>query len=136
MQYEKRKYLKFDLHSDLTNYCFIELDKHTINNRRNIVLGYIYKPPHVLIAKFYNICFSLSNTHKDVFLLGDFNINLSDSYSNNRHTQECTNILFSNSCVPLIHKATRINNSSATIIDNICTNVSIEEIVAAGILAT
>ena len=126
-----------DLHSDLTNSCFIELDKHTINNRRNIVLGCIYKPPHVSIAKFNekfnDICFSLSNTNKDVYLLGDFNINLSDSCSN---TQEFKNILFSNSFVPLIHKPTRINNNSDTIIDNIFTNVSIEQIVAAGILAT
>ena len=53
VQYEERKDFKLDLHSDLTNSCFIELDKHTINNRRNIVLECIYKPPHVSIAKFY-----------------------------------------------------------------------------------
>ena len=110
IQYEERKDLKFDLHSDLTNSCFIELDKHTINIRRNIVLGCLYKPPHVSIAqfneKFNDICFSLSNTNKDVYLLGDFNINLGDSCS------------------------------FSTIIDNIFTNVSIEQIVAAGILAT
>ena len=140
VQYEERKDLKLDLHSDLTNSCFIELDKHTINNRRNIVLGCLYKPPHVSIEKFNekfnDICFSLSNTNKDVYMLGDFNINLGDSCSNNHHTQELKNILFSNSFVPLIHKPTRINNNSATIIDNIFTNVSIEQIVAAGILAT
>ena len=140
VQYEERKDLQLDLHSDLTNSCFIELDKHTINNRRNIVLGCIYKPPHVSIAKFNekcnDICFSLSNTNKDVYVLGDFNINLSDSCSNNHHTQEFKNILFSNSFVPLIHKPTRINNNSASIIDSIFTNVSIEKIVAAGILAT
>ena len=140
VQYEERKDLQLDFHSDHTNSCFIELDKHTINNRRNIVLGCIYKPPNVSIAKFNekfnDICFSLSNTNKDVYLLGDFNINLSDSCSNIHHTQEFKNILFSNSFVPLIHKPTRINNNSATIIDNIFTNVSIEQIVATGILAT
>ena len=103
-------------------------------------MGCLYKPPHVSIAKFNekcnDICFSLSNTNKDVYLLGDFNINLGDSCSNNHHTQEFKNILFSNSFVPLIYKPTRINNNSATIIDNIFTNVSIEQIVAAGILAT
>ena len=119
-----------DLHSYLTNSCFIELDEHTINNRKNIVLGCIHKPPHVSIAKFNekfnDICFSLSNTNKDVYLLVDFNIDLSDSCSNYHHTQEFKNILISNSFVTLIHKPTRINNNSATIIDNIFTNVYIE----------
>ena len=52
VQYEERKYLILDLHSDLTNSSFIELDKHTINKRSNIVLGCIYKPPHVSITQF------------------------------------------------------------------------------------
>ena len=118
VQYEERKDLKLDLHSDLTNSCFIELDKHTINNRRNIVLGCIYI--NHLMYKFNeknnDICFSLSNTNTDVYLLGDFNNNLSDSCSNNHNTQEFKNILFYNSFIPLIHKPTCINNNYATII--------------------
>ena len=50
---KKEKILKLDLCSDLTNSCFIELDKHTINNLINIVLGCIYKPPHVSIGIFF-----------------------------------------------------------------------------------
>ena len=88
-----------DLHADLTNYCFIELDKHTISNRKNIILGCIYKSPHVSIAningKNNDLCFSLSNTTKYIYLLGDSNINLSDTCSNNLHTQKFENRLFS-----------------------------------------
>ena len=69
-------------------------------------------------------------------MLGDFNINLRDTCSNNLYTQEFKNILFSHSFVPLIHYPTHINNNYATIIDNIITNVSIEQIVSAGIMAT
>ena len=99
----------------------------------------MYKPPHVSIARFNeknnDIRFSLLNINKDVYMFGDFNINLSDSCFNNHHTQEFK-FFFSNSFIPLIHKPTRIKNNYATYIDYIFTNVSIEQIVVSGILAT
>ena len=52
VQIEERKYLKYDFHGDPMNSCFIQLDKHTINDRKNIILRYIYKPPHVSMANF------------------------------------------------------------------------------------
>ena len=38
--------------------------------------------------KFNDLYFSPLGTNKDIYLLGDFNINLSDTCTNNFHTQE------------------------------------------------
>ena len=53
--------------------------------------------------------------------MGDYNVNLLN-YCKHRETTEFVDILHSNSFVSLINRPTRINGSSATLIDNIFTN--------------
>ena len=78
----------------------------------------------------------LSTENKYVYLLGDTNINLGDSCSNNLHIQEFRNLLSAYSFIQLIHRPTRVTKLSSTIIDNIFTNDCSENIFCSGIFAT
>ena len=53
--------------------------------------------------------------------MGYFNTNIFNSRSH-QSTNECINLMFSNSMFPLISKPARITSSTATPIDNIFTN--------------
>ena len=64
----------------------------------------------------------LSKEKKHIFIIGDFNIDVSKPYRCGKATQDFTNLLLSNSHFPLIHKPTRIVKSSASLIDNMYTN--------------
>ena len=104
------------------------------------MVGCIYKPPHLSITKFNDKLNDLLNLitreNKDIYLLGDFNINIGDTCSNNLHVQEFRNILASHFFAPLIHKPSRIHEKSATIIDQIYTNVGSTQSLCAGLFAT
>ena len=140
IEYESRDDLKLDLHTNLANSCFIEINKQCINSPRNVVVGCIYKTPHLSITefndKFNDLLNIVSRENKDIYLLGDYNINIGDGCQNNLHVQEFNNMLSSHCFTPLIRKHTRINSHSATIIDNILTNVSTEQILCSGIFPT
>ena len=71
------------------------------------------------------ICSLISEAHvkdKPTYLCGDFNINLLN-YQNHFPTNHFIDMLNSLSFYPLITHPTRITASSATLIDNIFTNV-------------
>ena len=65
--------------------------------------------------------------------MGDFNSN-SLNYDSHAPTFDLMNILLSNSFLPCIALPTRISNSSATIIDNIFTNLTNSNITSGNIL--
>ena len=66
----------------------------------------------------------LSSENKYTYIMGDFNINVINDGKLNLPSQELSNILLSHLFLPLIYKPTRITYHSATLIDNIYTNVS------------
>ena len=57
--------------------------------------------------------------NKIVFLLGDFNVNLSHNNELSLDAEEFKNIFFSHHLFPLINKPTRETNHTATVVDNI-----------------
>ena len=59
---------------------------------------------------------------KDLFLVGDFNINVLD-YENNVKVKNVVNFVFQNSLIPLIIKSVRTTRKNATAIDHIITNI-------------
>ena len=67
------------------------------------------------------ILIKLKNEYKTCYLMGDCNVNLLN-YSKHKETTEFVDILHSNSFVSLLNRPTRINGSSATLIDNIFAN--------------
>ena len=63
----------------------------------------------------------ISSENKDIYLLGDFNINLLKIDEDNK-IDEFYNVICSNFLVPHIIHPTRITSDSATLIDNIFSN--------------
>ena len=100
---------------------FVEIE----TKPRNTIVGCIYRPPNSNLEKFNesmeNILRNISLRKRDIYILGDFNINLlnSDTHSN---TSDFIDMMFSTSFLPLINRPTRISDNSATLIDNIYTN--------------
>ena len=102
---------------------FIEI----INKKnKNTFVGCIYKHPKLAIDEFNNHFLSpmlkkVSFENKEVYLIGDFNINILN-YELNRETADFLNNIHSNSLVPYITLPTRITSRSKTLIDNIFFN--------------
>ena len=78
-----------------------------------------------MYSQIYNILNTmlnkLSSANKYAYIMGDFNINVMNDGKLNLPSQEFSNILL---FLPLIYKPTIITYRSATLIDNIYTNVS------------
>ncbi len=85
------------------------------------------------IEIFEEILLKINTTKHDCILSGDFNINLLQSTENSVKTY--INLLASHGYQPCINKPTRVNKSSATIIDHIWTNNN-DIISQSGILLT
>ena len=77
---------------------------------------------------------SVSKERKQVFLLGDFNINLLN-YNCHQPTNDFLDSLASNSFIPYILHPTRITSHSKTLIDNIFSNYISHEIISGNITA-
>ena len=120
--YKLRKDLSiFD--EDIMESLFIEL---VSEENTNIIVGVIYRAPDSdvksFLKSFSEITEKLNLENKNCYLLGDFNINLlsvNDSYI----AGEFLDIIYSSFFKPLISKHTRITTNTATLIDNIFTNV-------------
>ena len=92
------------------------------------------------VLDFKNNCLNqileiLSKEHKQVFLYGDFNINLLN-YNDHQPTNDFLDSLASNSFIPYILHPTRITSHSKTLIDNIFSNYIFHEIISGNTTAT
>ena len=82
-----------------------------INSRKsNTIVGCLYKHPNMDVSDFNKnylntLLDKLSKENKQVFLLGDFNINLLN-YNDHQPTNEFLDSLASNSFIPYIHITT------------------------------
>ena len=111
--------------NDVVESVFVEIDKSIFCTPNNILIGEIYRPPNTSIVEFNNCLEQLlaviSRSNILCYLMGDFNINLLNTYT---HEQSCEflNIFLSYNFVPLISRPTRCTSDNATLIDNIFTN--------------
>ena len=97
LQYKLRNDLKIG--SKSTNSIFVEIDKNTAGTRQNLIVGCIYRPPWVNLSE-YNSCMTntlalLQSEHKYIFLLGDYNVDISPTTEIYLATEELKNILAS-----------------------------------------
>ena len=103
--------------------CWVEI---TREKEKNIVIGCIYRHPSTDCAKLHNALkeqlSNLNNKSKEVFVLGDININFLN-YNRDNKTSDYLDMLLDLGYMPLITKATRITDHAATLIDHIYTNV-------------
>ena len=124
-QYKLRTDLQFG--GDV-NSIFIEILYNSSNTKRNIICGCIYRPPQMSLHIFNELLSQMfgkiQHENKYVYLVGDFNVNTLPHIKGTLATQEFKNIFSANYCFPLITNPTRVSNHSATLIDQIYTNVT------------
>ena len=101
---------------------FIEISN---DKSKNTIIGVIYRPPSNIkdfLESFDKITEKICKENKHCYILGDFNLDLLKTETNELISQ-FIDTLYSSSFIPLISKPTRITSHSATLIDNIFTNV-------------
>ena len=96
---------------------------------KDIIVGVIYKPPNTNVETYLNmfslVLDKLNKEDRPTYLLGDYNIDL---LKYNQQSQSFLNLILTYGFFPKIDRATRITNSTATLIDNIITNVHDREL--------
>ena len=121
--YEYIKHENLNCMNDVVEFVFAEI---IVPNNKNIFIGVIYRPPKSNVNEFITYIDNLLHNpilgSKDTFLMGDFNIDLIKHDSDNI-SQEFADTFMSASFLPLITKPTRVAEQSATLIDNIFSNI-------------
>ena len=117
---------------------FIEIPTNQACKTKNIIVGVVYRPPDTDMNNFNHYLESLLHNirleNKQVYLLGDWNINLLNA-DKHAPSQDFLNLMYSDNIFPVITKPTRVTDKSATLIDNIFTdNVLKSDKVLTGIL--
>ena len=126
--------------NDIFESVFIELINDGIDSKNNAIVGVVYRPPGASVTEF-NMFFegimeSFKSDAVNCYIMGDFNIDVLKSDTHNG-TANFMDIIYRNSFLPSINRPTRITETTATIIDNIFTNVLNPSIAAKnGILYT
>ncbi len=114
-----------DLKSDNNDFETVWAEIPT-TKERNTLICCSYRHPSTEIENYTDyIQMTLSNSsvvNKQVFILGDFNINLLN-YDSHTPTKDFVSLLLSQHFLPFIIHPTRVSENSSTIIDNIFSNV-------------
>ena len=104
---------------------FVEVACVSNKTKQNILIGVVYRPPNTDMTRFTEhitqIIKSMKTDKKQCYIMGDFNINLLN-YDTHQETRDYVDTMFSNACIPLISRPTRITPTTATLIDNIYSN--------------
>jgi hypothetical protein len=104
--------------------CAVEIYNQ---NSHNIIIINVYKPPDFNASLFIDFLSefidSIKINKKQVLLTGDFNIDLLQ-YHNNLSANQFVDFVLSVGLLPSIIFQTRISRNSATLIDNIFTNLT------------
>ena len=91
----------------------------------NVIINGIYKSPKSNIINFsdfiYNT-FNMFSVSNNLFLVGDFNVNILDV--NNNYNKHFINTIYSMGCFPLVTRRTRYGNTINSLIYNIYYNVN------------
>ena len=92
-----------------------------------VVIGVVYKPPEsntdIFVAHFSDLMGIISKERKQCILMGDFNLDLIKVDIHNQ-TNDFVHSLYTNAFYPTISKPTRVTEHSATLLDNIITNIT------------
>ena len=104
------------------------------NNRRNEVIGTVYRPPGGDMTEFNREVDRILSQVRgmNAYVMGDFNVDILKS-STHRPTDEYLQGFYTRGFYPLITLPTRITDVSATLIDNIWTN-NLEARVESGLI--
>ena len=94
----------------------------SISHNKPIIISCLYRQPNGDIETTIDVINKMSmNKQSDIFLCGDFNINLLNSHRH-KGSKGFTESLLILGLFPCINRLSRITSHSATLIDNIFTN--------------
>ena len=105
-------------------------------NNKHIIIACVYRPPGGSIVEFNskweNVVNNTNHGHKDLYICGDFNIDLLKT-DGHHETQNFVSLMYGAGLFPTITKPTRITEYSSTIIDHVYSN-NVKDSVIGGIL--
>ena len=126
LQYKVRNDIKIGNGPESINSIFVKIDKSCVGTTCHNIVGCVYRPPWFDLSLFnelLNKTLDLLNKNNYVFLLGDFNVDLTQGVETNLAMEELKNTFSTHYFYPLINKPTREVKHSKNIIDNIFSNV-------------
>ena len=123
--FKKRSDLEFN--KSIFESSVIEMDKHVLHNRHNIIIGIFYRLPNLALSTFNDSLEKLFNvTQKEkkyAYILGAFNVNTINEFTGTTsQCQQFTQMFLAHYYRKLIHLPTRVSENSRSILDNIYTN--------------
>ena len=108
---------------DLSTNCG-DIESLISKKTRNITVSVLYRPPNGHFEHFENFLtiffLNTKNSNKNVYIAGDFNLNLFD-HSLNKKVQIYLNLIYQNSFIPTVNKPMRVTMKTSTIIDHVPT---------------
>ena len=121
-----RNSLTYNVRKDLStnNEDIKPLCIEIINTKsKNILVNTSYRQPAGRYNEFeiYLKQFLHKSENKTSYLVGDFNLNLSD-HRTNTMVKDYLNLTFQNFLIPVINKPTRVTKANATLVNHILTN--------------
>ncbi len=125
--FKDRKNLRFN-HKHYET-VFIEVNKRVFSTTRNIIIGAIYRPPSGCMRSFNieleSLLTTIQNEKKYAYIQGDLNINtMYENFDNRPMALKFSNLFKSFYYQKLIiDKPTRVTTTTASLIDNIYTNM-------------
>ena len=121
-----------ELLGDNIELCWVEIRRKKL---KSVVIGCIYRHPsndrQHFLETLREQLENLNNKGKEVFILGDINVDFL-KYNYDNQTSEYLDMLLDQGFRPLITKATRLTDHTSTLIDHIYTNV-LHKVIKAGI---
>ena len=88
-----------------------------------IIVGTVYRPPNSNIVDFNDTMSNILEKigHHSCYIMGDYNLDL---LKHDKHplTENCLDVMYAHSFIPVINRPTRVTLNTFTLIDNIFTN--------------
>lgn len=139
-----RKEIKFYSRKDLDIFiegtfesCFVEIV--TNNNRKNIILGEIYRVPNtnekIFIKEYAQIIKQIKSENKELILGLDQNIDYL-KVNSHKNANDFLDLNIDHNILPTINRPTRVTHNSATLIDNINISQNLSKSYKSAILTT
>ena len=128
-----------DLSKDSTDFESVWAEVEN-KSGKNYLLCCAYRHPNSSIDTFSEYLQDFFSNpavcNKQVFILGDLEINNNDllNYNSNTPTTNYVNFLFSKQFFPYIIHPSRVSGNSSTLIDNIFSNITVTETVSGNIM--
>ena len=105
---------------------FLDIVTISLNiSNTNIIISGIYKSPKSNIINFSDFIynnFNMLSVKNNLFLVGDFNVNILDV--NNNYNKHFIDTIYSMGCFPLVTRPKRYGNTINSLIDNIYCNAN------------